>query len=106
MDEKVLYEKIKNLPQELQRNVEDYVDFLIDKYQKEPKEPPYLSKEWFALKAQRDNYSLMQTAKNQASEEGKKEVSIKTARVLKEDGYSVENIANLTGLSNEQIDQL
>jgi hypothetical protein len=95
MDEKVLYEKIKNLPQELQRNVEDYVDLLIDKYQKEP---TYLSKEWFALKAQRDNYSIMQTAKFEAS--------IKTARALKENGYTVEKIADLTGLSKQQIEEL
>ncbi|QHT65236.1 hypothetical protein GXP67_00375 [Rhodocytophaga rosea] len=106
MDEKALHEKIKNLRPELQEKVEDYVDFLIDKYQVQLKEPLYLSKEWFALKAQRDNYSIMQTAKSQAFEEGRKEVSIKTARALKENGYTVEKIADLTGLTKQQIEKL
>ena len=48
----------------------------------------------------------MQTAKSQALEESKKEVSIKTARALKENGYTVEKIADLTGFSKQQIEEL
>ncbi len=49
-----------------------------------------------------DNYSIIETAKN----EGKKEEKVEIAREMKKDGHPIEMIAKYTGLSKEEVEKL
>ncbi len=55
-----------------------------------------------SLKVYRDNYAVIETAKN----EGRQEERIELARGMKKEGLSVELIARISGLSREQIEKL
>jgi len=58
------------------------------------------------LKALRDNYSVMATAVNAAKAEGKTELRLEIARNMKRKGFDTATIAEMTGLSPEEIEQL
>lgn len=52
-------EMVKELPPDLQREVEDFVRFLIERHQKRPRGKPKL--DWFgALKDLRDQYTSVE----------------------------------------------
>ena len=51
-----------------------------------------------SLKVYRDNYSIIETAKNDAK--------VEIAREMKKEGDSIEKIARITGLTKEQIEKL
>jgi predicted transposase/invertase (TIGR01784 family) len=51
-----------------------------------------------SLKVYRDNYSVIETAKNDAK--------VEIAREMKKEGDSIEKIARITGLTKEQIEKL
>lgn len=55
-----------------------------------------------SLKVYRDNYSVIETAKNEGIQEGIE----KTARTMKKEGLSVVLISRVTGLPKEQIKKL
>jgi predicted transposase/invertase (TIGR01784 family) len=55
-----------------------------------------------SLKAYRDNYSIIETAKNEGKEEGKLEIG----KEMKKEGLSADLIARVTGLTKEQIEKL
>jgi predicted transposase/invertase (TIGR01784 family) len=55
-----------------------------------------------SLKVYRDNYSVIETAKN----EGRHEERIGLAREMKKEGLAVDQIARITGLTKEQIEKL
>ncbi len=65
-------------------------------------------------KAYWDNYSIIETAKNEGRQEGKqagrqlgvKENRIATAREMKKDGHPIEMISKYTSLTKEQIEKL
>ena len=67
-----------------------------------------------ALKIYRDNENVVTTARREGKEEGRKEgIAIgeergvlKTARLMKQNGASVEFIKQCTGLSDEEIESL
>ena len=67
-----------------------------------------------ALKIYRDNENVVTTARREGKEEGREEgIAIgeergvlKTARLMKQNGASVEFIKQCTGLSNEEIENL
>ncbi len=59
-----------------------------------------------SLKIYWDNYSVIQTAKHEGREEGKRERDIEIAKELKRNGVSVDVITLSTGLTEEQIEQL
>ena len=63
-----------------------------------------------SLKTYRDNYSILETAKkegiNEGIEIGASQREIEIARRLKQKGVDMEVIAETTGLSKEQIEQL
>ena len=71
-------------------------------------------KERAALKIYRDNENVVTTARREGKEEGRKEgIAIgeergvlKTARLMKQNGASVEFIKQCTGLSDEEIESL
>lgn len=58
------------------------------------------------LKVYRDNYAVLQTAREEGREEGREEEKIEIARNMKKDGLPVDQIAKYTGLSVEEIEQL
>lgn len=55
-----------------------------------------------SLKVYRDNYSVIETAKN----EGKNENKVETAIAMKKEGLSTDLINKITGLSRDQIEKL
>lgn len=55
-----------------------------------------------SLKVYRDNYSLIETAKNEGIQEGIE----KTARTMKEEGLSLELISKITGLAKDRVERL
>jgi predicted transposase/invertase (TIGR01784 family) len=55
-----------------------------------------------SLKVYRDNYSVIETAKN----EGRQEERVELARRLRQRGVDIEIIAETTGLTKEQIEKL
>jgi predicted transposase/invertase (TIGR01784 family) len=59
-----------------------------------------------SLKVYRDNYSVIETAKKEGRLEGRQEERLEIAREMKKDGDSLEKIARITGLSQEQIAKL
>lgn len=66
-----------------------------------------LNEYWDSLKNFRDWYSVISTAKNKGREkgreEGREEERTKHALLMKKKGYSVEDIAEITGLTQEEI---
>ena len=63
-----------------------------------------------ALKIYRDNENVVTTARREGKEEGiaigEERGVLKTARLMKQNGASVEFIKQCTGLSNEEIENL
>jgi len=59
-----------------------------------------------SLKAYRDNYSVIETAKNEGILEGASKREIEIARELKRNGVAVDLIEKTTGLTKEQIEKL
>lgn len=63
-----------------------------------------------ALKIYRDNENVMDyavtTARREGKEEGRKEGILITARLMKQNGISFEQIKLCTGLSDEEIENL
>ena len=62
-----------------------------------------------SLKVYWDNYSVIQTAKHEGREQGKRErdvEDVEIAKELKRNGVSVDVIALSTGLTKEQIEKL
>lgn len=66
-----------------------------------------------SLKAYRDNYSVMESLKNQARrariegrEEGRTETKLETAIAMKKEGLSDDLIVKVTGLSEEEVARL
>lgn len=57
-------------------------------------------------KAYWDNYSIIETAKNEGRQEGRQEGMLQVAREMKKDGDSLEKIVRITGLTKEQIEKL
>jgi predicted transposase/invertase (TIGR01784 family) len=55
-----------------------------------------------SLKVLWDNYSIVETAK----EEGREERDVEIAREMKKEGLAVSQIARLTSLSEEHIEKL
>jgi predicted transposase/invertase (TIGR01784 family) len=55
-----------------------------------------------SLKTYWDNYSVLETAKKQGKEEGRREI----ARELKKEGDPIEKISRITGLTKEEIEKL
>jgi len=55
-----------------------------------------------SLKVYRDNYSVIETAKQEGRQEGRVEV----AKRLKQKGIAVETIVETTGLTKEQVEKL
>lgn len=65
-----------------------------------------MSEYWDSLKNFRDLYSVISTAENKGREEGREEERIKNAVKMKQKGYPLEDIAEITGLSIEEIREL
>jgi predicted transposase/invertase (TIGR01784 family) len=63
-----------------------------------------------SLKTYWDNYSILETARNEGKQEGrregKEEGMIEVAREMKKEGDPVEKISRITGLTKEQIEKL
>jgi len=63
-----------------------------------------------SLKVYRDNYSVIETAKNEGRQEGrqegKNETKVETAIAMKKEGLSTDLIYKITGLPKEQIEKL
>ena len=59
-----------------------------------------------SLKVYRDNYSVIETAKNEGMLEGASKREIEIARELKRNGVAVDLIEKTTGLTKEQIEKL
>jgi predicted transposase/invertase (TIGR01784 family) len=59
-----------------------------------------------SLKIYWDNYSVIQTAKHEGREEGRQEERFELAKEMKKEGLPVVQIARITGLSKEQIENL
>ncbi len=59
-----------------------------------------------SLKVYRDNYSVMETMRKEAREEGRQEKQIEIVKELKKNGVAIELIAKSTGLSKEEIEKL
>ncbi|MGB3587319.1 MAG: Rpn family recombination-promoting nuclease/putative transposase [Tunicatimonas sp.] len=59
-----------------------------------------------SLKVYRDNYSVIETAKNEGKQEGKNENKVETAIAMKKEGLSTNLINKITGLPKEQIEKL
>ena len=63
-----------------------------------------------SLKVYRDNYSMIETAKNEGRQEGrqegKNETKVETAIAMKKEGLSTDLIYKITGLPKEQIEKL
>ena len=55
-----------------------------------------------SLKTYRDQYSVIETARN----EGREEEKIEIARLMKKYGDSIEKISAITGLTKEEIEKL
>lgn len=55
-----------------------------------------------SLKAYRDNYSVLQTAK----EEGEAKKQFEIAKEMKREGLSIDLISKITKLTKEQVDKL
>jgi len=53
-----------------------------------------------------DNYSVMKTAIKKSRAEGRAEANIENARKMKAKGFAVSDIADITGLSAEDIEKL
>lgn len=64
------------------------------------------SEYWDSLKNFRDLYSVISTAEKKGREEGREEERIKNAVRMKQKGYPLEDIAEITGLSIEEIREL
>lgn len=65
-----------------------------------------LNEYWDSLKNFRDLYSVISTAENKGREEGREEERVKNAVKMKQKGYPLEDIAEITGLSIEEIREL
>lgn len=65
-----------------------------------------LNEYWDSLKNFRDWYSVISTAENKGREKGQEEERTKHALLMKKKGYSVEDIAEITGLTQEEIKDL
>lgn len=65
-----------------------------------------LNEYWDSLKNFRDLYSVISTAENKGREEGREEERMKNAVKMKQKGYPLEDIAEITGLSIEEIREL
>jgi predicted transposase/invertase (TIGR01784 family) len=59
-----------------------------------------------SLKVYWDNYSVLQTAKHEGREQGKRERDVEIAKEMKEAGEPVEKITRFTGLTQDQIKEL
>jgi predicted transposase/invertase (TIGR01784 family) len=67
-----------------------------------------------SLKVYRDNYSVMETARNEGREEGREEgrqegqleEKLKVAKEMKKEGLSIDLITKVTALPKEQIEKL
>jgi predicted transposase/invertase (TIGR01784 family) len=59
-----------------------------------------------SLKTYWDNYSVLQTARNEGKEEGKQEGLLEVAREMRKNNEPVEKIMKYTGLTREQIEKL
>ena len=59
-----------------------------------------------SLKVYRDNYSIIETAKNEGRLEGASKREVEIARELKRNGVAVDLIEKTTGLTKEQIEKL
>lgn len=58
------------------------------------------------LYAYRDLKNCLDTARRQGIEEGKHQVKIKQATLMLNDGLDIDKIAEYTGLSKEEVEQL
>lgn len=65
-----------------------------------------MSEYWDSLKNFRDLYSVISTAENKGREEGREEERMKNAVRMKQKGYPLEDIVEITGLSIEEIREL
>jgi predicted transposase/invertase (TIGR01784 family) len=96
---------LKNLPklQERPRKLQEKVfEKLFNEAELAKLTPEEMRTYEESLKVYRDNYAVIETAKN----EGRQEERIEIAREMKKDGDSLEKIARITGLSKEQIAKL
>ena len=59
-----------------------------------------------SLKVYRDNYAVMETQREEGRVEGRAEEKIEIARNMKKKGYDPVDIAEMTGLSPEEIERL
>ena len=59
-----------------------------------------------SLKVYRDNYSVIETAKNEGMLEGASKREVEIARELKRNGVAIDLIEKTTGLTKEQIEKL
>jgi predicted transposase/invertase (TIGR01784 family) len=59
-----------------------------------------------SLKVYRDNYSILETAKNEGKVEGIEEGKLEVAKKMLKEGLSFDLIAKVTGLSKEQLENL
>jgi predicted transposase/invertase (TIGR01784 family) len=55
------------------------------------------------LKAKRDWNNMLSYAKEQAKESGKMECNVEIAQALFSQGFSIDKIATITGLTMEQL---
>lgn len=106
--EKWLY-VLKNLPKLQQRPVklqEKVFEKLFNEAELAKLTPEEMRTYEESLKVYRDNYSVIETAKNEGRQEGASQKAVEIAREMKKDGDSLEKIARITGLSKEQIIKL
>jgi predicted transposase/invertase (TIGR01784 family) len=106
--EKWLY-VLKNLPKLQQRPVklqEKVFEKLFNEAELAKLTPDEMRTYEESLKVYRDNYSVIETAKNEGRQEGASQKAVEIAREMKKDGDSPEKIARVTGLSKEQIIKL
>jgi predicted transposase/invertase (TIGR01784 family) len=59
-----------------------------------------------SLKTYWDNYSVLETARNEGKQEGRQESMIEVAREMKKEGDPIEKISRITRLTKEEIEKL
>ncbi|MEK6481957.1 PD-(D/E)XK nuclease family transposase [Catalinimonas sp. 4WD22] len=59
-----------------------------------------------SLKTYRDQYSVIETARNEGKNEGREEEKIAIVKQMKKYGDPIEKISAITGLTKEEIEKL
>jgi predicted transposase/invertase (TIGR01784 family) len=95
--------KLQDIPQKLQEKIFKKLFNQAEVAKLNPEEMRTYDE---SLKIYWDNYSVIETAKHEGREQGKKERDVEIAREMKNAGEPVEKIRRFTGLTTEEIQNL